>query len=158
MRVQVHGILGAFVVVSKRSRVFFLVYVSAAVTWFSPAELRALLATARAENQRAGITGMLLYKDGNFMQVLEGDEAAVRRLQARIAADRRHRGMVVIDSGPLAEREFAAWSMGFCDLNAGSDALPPGYSDFLDLPLDDPLFASSPNRCRQLLQLFKQLE
>ena len=137
---------------------FFLVYVSAAVTWFSDAELRVLLARSRAANAAAGITGMLLYKDGNFMQVLEGEESAVLALQERIAADPRHRGMVTIDSGPLAARQFADWSMGFADLGAAADAAPPGYVPFIDLALTDPAFAQGPNRCRELLQVFRQIE
>ena len=64
---------------------FSLVYVSAAVTWFSDRELRGLLAQCRLSNAQTGITGMLLYKDGNFMQTLEGDERTVRALEARIA-------------------------------------------------------------------------
>ena len=138
---------------------FFLVYVSAAVTWFSAAELHSLLAAARANNQRAGITGMLLYKDGNFMQVLEGEEAAVRALQARIACDLRHRGMVVIASGPLQQRQFPDWTMGFADLSLVADSpLPEGYSEFLDLPFTDPAFANSPEPSRRLLLLFSQMD
>jgi hypothetical protein len=68
--------------------VYYLVYVSAAVTWFSEAELRALLTGARFRNENADITGMLLYKDGNFMQALEGSEAAVLD---RIGAERLDR-------------------------------------------------------------------
>ena len=134
---------------------FFLVYVSAAVTWFSEAELRGLLAHCRAANTAAGITGMLLYKDGNFMQVLEGEESAVRALHARIAADPRHRGMVTIDSGPLAARQFADWSMGFADLDAA--AALPGYVPFVDAAFTDPAFAQMPNRCQELLQIFRQI-
>ena len=137
---------------------FFLVYVSAAVTWFSEAELRALLMRSRATNAAAGITGMLLYKDGNFMQVLEGEESAVLTLQARIAADPRHRGMVTIDSGPLAARQFADWSMGFANLDAAAGAAPLGYVPFIDTALTDPALAQMPNRCRQLLQVFRQIE
>ena len=137
---------------------FFLVYVSAAVTWFSPGELRALLQSSRAANEAAGITGMLLYKDGNFMQVLEGEETAVRALHARIAADPRHLGMVTIDSGPLAAREFAEWSMGFADLDALAEAPQPGYVPFMHTALDDPAWRQQPDRCRQLLQVFRQIE
>ena len=138
--------------------VFFLVYVSAAVTWFSSAELRALLDSCRAHNAQAGITGMLLYKDGNFMQALEGEESAVRALQARIGADLRHRGMVVIDSGPAQHRQFADWRMGFADLTAAPHGLPPGYSRFLDLPLTEQAFAHAPGHCWQLLGLFRQID
>ena len=136
---------------------YFLVYVSAAVTWFSPAELHTLLANSRAANEAAGITGMLLYKDGNFMQALEGDEAAVRSVESRIAVDRRHRGMVVLCTGHTDTRQFADWRMAFVDLNADADGLPAGYSDFLDTPLMPAGFAASPNRCLALLNVFRQL-
>lgn len=137
---------------------FFLVYVSAAETWFSATELHALLQGSRARNQQAGITGLLLYKDGNFMQALEGDEAAVRALHATIKADRRHHGVVTLDSGHQATRQFAQWSMGFFDLRTQAEALPAGYSNFMDLPLADPVFQNQPGPCHQLLQLFKQMD
>jgi len=77
----------------------FLVYVSSATLPFSGEDLRALLATCRENNAELGVTGMLLYKDGNFMQVLEGDEQAVRGLYARIAADPRHGGEITLQEG-----------------------------------------------------------
>jgi Sensors of blue-light using FAD len=137
---------------------YFLVYVSAAVTWFSPSELRALLDSSRASNERAGITGMLLYKDGNFMQALEGEEAAVCGLKARIELDRRHQGMVTICSGHAEDRQFAQWSMAFVDLDAMAGEPPAGYSRFMDLPLTDPSFAQAPSRCHELLNLFRQID
>jgi hypothetical protein len=137
---------------------YFIVYVSAAVTWFSPTELRALLESSRASNERAGITGMLLYKDGNFMQALEGDEAAVCALQQRIERDRRHHGMLTICSGQAEARQFAQWSMAFVDLGEPAGELPAGYSRFLDTPLTDPFFAQAPGRCQELLNLFRQID
>jgi Sensors of blue-light using FAD len=137
---------------------FFLVYLSAAVTWFSAKELREMLATCRVNNERDGITGMLLYKDGNFMQALEGEESQVRALLQRITADLRHRGLVVIDSGPTAAREFGAWSMAFTDISARDASLPNGYSEFMDLPLSDPAFVNNPERCHRLLQMFRQID
>ena len=142
----------------KEIAVYFLVYVSAAQTWFSPTELQALLHGSRARNEAAGITGMLLYKDGNFMQALEGDEAAVRALHATIQGDRRHHGLVTVDSGHTEARQFSQWSMGFVDLRAEPGAWPPGYSDFMDLPLVDAAFQQPNGRCQQLLQLFKQMD
>lgn len=136
---------------------FSLVYVSAAVTWFNPGELRGLLAGARAHNARAGITGMLLYKDGNFMQALEGDEGAVLSLRDRIAGDRRHRGLVTLCSGATEARQFSDWTMGFADLGAPDGQWPEGYSGFLDLPLTATAFEPAPQRCRDLLQVFRQM-
>jgi Sensors of blue-light using FAD len=144
--------------VKKDHPLYFIVYVSAAVTWFSPTELRALLASSRASNERAGITGMLLYKDGNFMQALEGDEGAVRALQTRIELDRRHHGMVTICADHAEARQFAQWSMAFVDLDAPDEDLPAGYSRFFDLPLTDPTFTQAPNRCQELLNLFRRID
>lgn len=137
---------------------YFLVYVSAAVTWFSESELRALLTSARFRNEHAGITGMLLYKDGNFMQALEGPEDAVRALYERIEADRRHCGVVVLDSGAQDTRQFARWNMAFHDISQGRGEMPSGYSRFMDEPLNSPVFSQQPGRCQELLQMFKELD
>ena len=63
-------------------KVFFHVYASSAVQLFAPEELRALLETSRRNNAARGVSGMLLYKDGNFLKVLGGREAAVRAIAA----------------------------------------------------------------------------
>ena len=137
---------------------YFLVYVSAAVTWFSESELRALLTSARFRNEHAGITGMLLYKDGNFMQALEGPEGAVCALYRRIEGDRRHRGLLVLDSGAQESRQFASWNMAFHDISQGRGEMPSGYSGFMDEPLNAPVFVQQPGRCHELLQMFKELD
>jgi hypothetical protein len=85
-------------------------------------------------------------------------EAELPVLQAPIAADPRHRGMVTIDSGPRVARQFADWSMGSADLGAAAPAAPPGHVPFVDMALTDPAFAQRPNRCRELLQVFRQIE
>ncbi len=136
---------------------FCLVYVSAAVTWFSERALRELLQQCRHSNAQAGITGMLLYKDGNFMQTLEGEESAVRALQQRIAADRRHQGMVVLHTSRIKRRQFADWSMGFTDLGLPADQLPAGYTEFLDTALVGPAFQAAPRRCMDLMHVFRQM-
>jgi hypothetical protein len=68
-----------------------LLYVSNAARDIAPRALDAILSASRANNVLLGITGLLLHIDGGFLQILEGDERAVRELYARIAADRRHR-------------------------------------------------------------------
>jgi hypothetical protein len=135
---------------------FFNVYVSSATELFSRSELSDLLAQSRANNARSGITGMLLYKDGNFMQALEGEERAVRSLYDKIGRDRRHRGMITILEGPLVERQFPDWSMAFCDLNSPAVHATPGYSEFLNTPLTGEEFSSAPKNSQKLLMMFKQ--
>lgn len=135
---------------------FFLVYVSSANTLFSPSELVDLLAQCHEQNATVGITGMLLYKDGNFMQVLEGEEEAVRALHSKISRDPRHQGLLTLAQGPLAERQFPDWSMGFRDLNAANVLTIPGYNEFLSTPLTGKEFSGDPTRCQKLLMMFKR--
>jgi len=105
---------------------FVLVYVSSARHRLERPALNAILDTARRNNPALGVTGMLLYRDGGFMQALEGEEAVVRDLYARIARDRRHQGLITILAEPAERREFADWSMGFENLDpsraAGDEA------------------------------------
>lgn len=135
---------------------FFLVYASSAVRPFSSSDLEELLVTSRENNTRAGITGMLLYKDGNFMQVLEGEEDAVRALYDRIAADPRHKGEITLQQGFTEERQFLDWSMGFRDLQSTETHSIPGYSEFLNTPLTDQGFFEDPTRAQKLLLVFKR--
>jgi hypothetical protein len=140
---------------SSGAPMFSLVYASSAVKPFSKSELVELLAPSREKNRRLGITGMLLYKDGNFMQALEGEESAVRKLYAAISADPRHRIWYQFYAGHTASRNFAGWSMGFNDLNSPEVHGVSGYDEFMNLPLTGQEFASDPSRCERLLLIFK---
>ena len=71
----------------------------------------------RSKNARLGITGMLLYKDGNFMQVLEGEDSVVRQLAAEIELDRRHKNFTILTEEPIVQRQFGDWSMAFNHLD-----------------------------------------
>ena len=135
---------------------FFLVYVSSATWPFSGEDLRVLLETCRKNNAELGVTGMLLYKDGNFMQVLEGDEGAVRGLYARIAADPRHGGEITLQQGFAEGRQFPDWSMGFRNLDSPEARSDPGYSEFLNAPLTGREFSGDPTRAQKLLITFKR--
>lgn len=135
---------------------FSLIYVSVATQPFSTAELVTLLEQARRNNSKSDITGMLLYKDGNFLQVLEGDEKKVGALQHRISRDPRHHKMFTLAQGTCAAREFPDWSMGFSNLDAPEVATVAGYSEFMNVPLTEETFSRSPSRAQRLLRVFKQ--
>jgi hypothetical protein len=135
---------------------FFITYVSSAATLFTHSELTELLEKSRVNNAALDISGMLLYKDGNFMQVIEGEEDAVRRLYDKVARDPRHRGLITLLQGTLTERQFPGWSMGFRDLRAADALAVPGYDEFLNTPLTDERFSSDPTRCQRLLNTFKR--
>ncbi len=137
------------------STLFSLIYVSSAVHLFSHEELVALLQTSRRNNTADGITGMLLYKAGNFMQVLEGEEEAVRRLHDRIQRDPRHRGLITLLEQRTDERQFGSWSMGFRNLTDPGMCDLPGYSEFLNVPLNDARYFGRPSRVQKLLRTFR---
>ena len=136
---------------------YILVYVSSAVELFSDEELTELLDKSRKNNAASDITGMLLYKDGNFMQFLEGPKDAVLALMTKIKADQRHRGLIVLLHEEHDEREFDHWAMGFKKLGANAKFEVPGYSDFLNLPLTSEEFLLNPSKSLQLLLNFKKV-
>jgi len=136
---------------------FFLVYVNSATRPFSGEDLRVLLETCRKNNAELGVTGMLLYKDGNFMQVLEGeDEGSVRGLYGRIAADPRYGGEITLQQGFAEGRQFPDWSMGFGNLDSPEARADPGYSEFLNAPLTGREFSGDLSRAQKLLITFKR--
>ena len=133
-----------------------LVYVSSAKQKFSEEDLKALLQKSRDHNVPLGLTGMLLYKDGNFMQVLEGPEEAVTALYAKIEHDPAHHGVLELMRKPIQEREFADWSMGFQNLKDIKVQQMPGYSPFLNEALNSAAFRTDPTRAQKLLGMFRE--
>jgi len=91
----------------------FIAYASRAADPFDHARLVELLTESRANNSRDGITGMLVYSDPDFIQILEGPDAAVRALLERIGRDPRHTDVRVLLDEPATERKYSTWSMGY---------------------------------------------
>jgi hypothetical protein len=131
-----------------------LIYVSSAVSPFTDEELKQLLDVSRRNNTNAGITGMLLYLEGNFIQVLEGEEAAVRETHGRIARDLRHTGLITLLQDKISDREFPDWSMGFKKVQGSEAAALPGYSDFLHRGTD---LATQRSTSLRLLENFRRI-
>jgi len=123
---------------------------------FSQAELLALLGKSRANNEKLGITGIMLYRDGNFIQLLEGEAGDVRALYQKIKRDRRHGGVIVLLEGSVAERDFPDWSMAFRDLSLAENNSLPGFNQFINLPLNTDVFKHNSSQVRTLLNVFKR--
>lgn len=134
---------------------FHLGYESSATYPMNATDLEALLMVSRANNVRDKLSGMLLYKEGNFLQVLEGEKDQVLSLTAKLRRDPRHTNMLVLFSGAIEARTFEGWSMGFNHLTDMTVAEVPGYSEFMDLSLTSDAFASDPAAIWRLLMLFK---
>ena len=109
-----------------------VVYSSAAVAPFSETQLTELLARARTKNERLAVSGMLLYHEGSFLQVLEGDASVLESLFSNISADKRHHRVVALLKREVDERHFGDWRMGFASMK-NLPANLPGYSDYLRL-------------------------
>lgn len=133
-----------------------LVYISSAVHLMDDQELKEILQIARENNTREDITGLLLYRGGNFIQVLEGPEDAVMNLYGKISRDPRHTGVETLLKGPITERQFADWSMGFQNVDKLSSADLLGFSEFLTEPFTREAFQANPNRASILLLTFKK--
>lgn len=138
------------------NELFHIVYVSTASVPMSREELRDLLKGSHERNARAGITGLLLYKDGCFMQALEGEEQMVKTLFKKICNDSRHHRIIPLLQEPVTERQFPESLMAFRDLNHQASRDIPGYSEFLDMPLDGELLKKDIPKCQRLLLLFKK--
>lgn len=133
-----------------------LVYCSTARRLFSDEELGELLAQSRERNARLAITGLLLYYEGGFMQVLEGAEEHVRDVFSSIARDPRHHQIETILEGPVEQRDFPGWSMAYRHLRRPTE-LPAGYSDFFHSSFPEADFAAHPGLSRTLLLEFRKM-
>ena len=133
-----------------------ILYVSSATSLFPEAALAALLRRCREKNARQEITGMLLHKNGNFMQVLEGPEAMVRQALKTICADPRHFGIMKLLDREVPQREFAEWTMAFRNLDDPALRSIAGYSEFLNEPLTSGSFQANPQHAHRLLDVFRR--
>jgi Sensors of blue-light using FAD len=106
------------------------VYASAAARDFKTQELAELLKVARENNAKLGLTGMLLYAEGSFFQVLEGQADVVDALYAKIERDPRHDQMTLIIKEPIPKRHFDEWTMGFYKVSRAELAGMSGVNDF----------------------------
>ncbi|WP_242202278.1 BLUF domain-containing protein [Aestuariivivens insulae] len=77
------------------------------------ADLEALYLQAKANNHKYNITGILIYKNQNFLQVLEGEENAVNQTYIRISKDIRHKNIFEIINTNIEERIFQDYNFGF---------------------------------------------
>ena len=82
-------------------------------TAMSAGAIQAILDTSRINNSRVGVTGALMFNAGCFAQVLEGPRDAVEATFERIQQDERHGDVSLLAFGPVADRAFETWSMGF---------------------------------------------
>jgi hypothetical protein len=131
-----------------------VIYLSQATVPFDEAQLRQLLEQAQSFNARHGLTGILLYGQDQFFQVLEGEREVVHKLYERIQQDPRHRDVTTFADRQISKPSFTDWSMAF-------QALPPlqfiefaGYVSVPALQEEQPDLSQSDTQLLQLLRTF----
>jgi hypothetical protein len=130
---------------------FYLIYFSQSKKLMQETDLLHLLNQSKKSNQEHGLSGMLLYLEGKFlnqiegrfMQVLEGGEEDVIRVFERIKKDRRHHDIIVLDQSPVSQSNFVTWSMGFKSIKLEAFKTLPGYFDLNDEFLKSKVFQQS---------------
>ncbi len=116
-----------------------LMYASRAVPSVDQDELVSILRKSKANNPSLGVTGVLCFSEGIFLQALEGGRSQVNRLYNRIATDSRHTQVELLSYQEIGERRFAGWSMGQVNVSRLNPALLLKYSE---RPMLDPYAVS----------------
>jgi len=141
---------------------FYLIYVSTATKAIDNNELLSLLKYCRKANINKEVTGMLLYKNGCFMQMIEGEEVTIKELYKEICQDGRHQGQYVVMSGTAEKRAFNNWSMGLCSIGSGlyygsnNDVETP-YDEYIDDMLMHESFPPGSNKAYEFISQFNHL-
>ena len=134
-----------------------MVYVSSASRPLIEEDFVQLLSAAQANNQRNGITGLLLYKDGNFMQAVEGPDEQVLGLFDRIRRDSRHHGVLMLLKEQITERRFPDWSMSMKNVHQLSEAQRSKVNPFLTDSFTADSYRSNPSAAIKLLLTFRDV-
>ena len=115
-----------------------LLYASRAVD-ASPAAIESILGSARQHNHETGITGILVYGGGVFMQGIEGGRQAISDLYGTIQRDARHQDVMLLHYEEILERRFGSWTMGYVDVAKVNSTLLLKYAK---MPLLNPFNCS----------------
>lgn len=98
------------------SELSYLIYVSKQSYDLDQNDIDNILESSRVNNAQRNITGMLLFIEGNFFQVLEGEANYILEMYEKITKDKRHQNSVIVSHGILEKRIFKDWTMRFKSL------------------------------------------
>jgi hypothetical protein len=105
------------------STVYQLLYLSKATTPTTQQALEQVVAREAQRNQPLGLTGILIHSHGFFVELLEGEQTAVRTTYNSIATDARHRNLHILHaSGGAKAPLFAGQGMSLLNLDTAGEA------------------------------------
>jgi hypothetical protein len=131
-----------------------IIYMSRGSQAMTDDELRTLLLQARSANEEQNITGALVYGDGQFMQVIEGEESVLAALYSKLLTDTRHMNVVKLADKQISQRSFGEWSMGFRPVSAEGFSELAGYIEPDQLDLRVPGLSSADALLLQMMKVF----
>jgi hypothetical protein len=129
-----------------------LIYTSKATGELSDGQLAAILKVSVGNNQLHGITGLLLYSHGTFMQLLEGEASDVDATFERIKADPNHHSIEAHLRTPIKAREFGQWYMGYRAIRPEDSKAFPNYAPFFEDGFNSNLLATNPGDCLTIMK------
>ncbi|MFC3684848.1 MULTISPECIES: BLUF domain-containing protein [Hydrogenophaga] len=106
-----------------------LLYVSRAIDKDCTKSMESILETSRAHNLNHGITGVLCYGGGIFLQAIEGGRDTVNKLYNHIVLDKRHTDVALLHYEEISERRFGGWTMGTVNLAKLNTSIVLKYSE-----------------------------
>lgn len=111
---------------------YTLIYSSGVESYLGDIDISSLLYAARQSNAKHKITGIFLNINGKFIQVIEGEESAVKKLYEIISRDRRHKDLSVLLEKEIGKRKFDGWNLGFKNITEGELEKYPVLKSFLE--------------------------
>ena len=132
-----------------------IVYVSFSSISLTEKEIIDLLTEVRKKNKEQNVTGLLLYNNESFIQVIEGSKKTIHALFEKIKQDNRHENVVKLLEEPIKKRAFPDWSMGFRQITSKQTARIPGFSSFMFAETSETAIQKSTQQVIYLLNQFK---
>lgn len=133
-----------------------IVYSSHATSAFQAEDLTHLLLQSRRTNEEEDLTGMLLYRSGYFLQVLEGPDETVRARMTKIEGDLRHTDVRILIEENIQDRLFPEWTMGYDQLQSAPPEQVPGFRTAFDDIEQGQTSSTTLHAVRALIAWYKQ--
>ncbi|MGC2165596.1 MAG: BLUF domain-containing protein [Gallionella sp.] len=133
-----------------------IIYVSTASDPPSESDLVTLLGSARIKNRLRQITGLLLYSNNTYLQLLEGESKVVLDLYDAICKDPRNEGNTILRQSEIFARDFPDWTMGFENLETDAAKELPGFVEVFGGKLDQSIAVNNKTNAIKLLMGFRK--
>ena len=138
--------------------IYRLMYISTGRKIFGTDELREFVDVCIKNNAEINVTGMLLYVNGNFLQLLEGRQEDVKALfYDRIALDKRHSGAFVLWQSEVSERVFPDWAMGLKTVDPEKNDDIAGLFKLSHGELKEKIHNVSDARAEEMIEMFMEV-